>query len=230
MKLRANASGTNLYTDGTINNSQFNAQLESELRATAGVTVSYRGLSLGFAVNPAKLAGRSKDNEFSLSSYGNRMGVDIVYTSAKTFSGEAEYGGNAYSIEQGRVEMDVLQANATTPSATGASRSRRRSAVTSAETQLRSWLLGLSAFAGRISSATDVVQGIGSKRLTTINVAIGGGYAYNFVIKRKWLLHLSAMPHIVVFSHNTAHRWRHPAARSLPFPLADKRRQGSRRT
>ena len=79
VKLRANASGTNLYTDGTINNSQFNAQLESELRATAGVTVSYRGLSLGFAVNPAKLAGRSKDNEFSLSSYGNRMGVDIVY-------------------------------------------------------------------------------------------------------------------------------------------------------
>ena len=59
VKLRANASGTNLYTDGTINNSQFNAQLESELRATAGVTVSYRGLSLGFAVNPAKRAGRS---------------------------------------------------------------------------------------------------------------------------------------------------------------------------
>lgn len=203
VKLRANASGTNLYTDGTINNSQFNAQLESELRATAGVTVSYRGLSLGFAVNPAKLAGRSKDNEFSLSSYGNRMGVDIVYTSAKTFSGEAEYGGNAYSIEQGRVEMDVLQANAyyvfshrrfSFPAAFSQSQVQKRSCG--------SWLLGLSAFAGRISSATDVVQGIGSKRLTTINVAIGGGYAYNFVIKRKWLLHLSVMPHIVVFSHN----------------------------
>ena len=201
VKLRANASGTNLYTDGTINNSQFNAQLESELRATAGVTVSYRGLSLGFAVNPAKLAGRSKDNEFSLSSYGNRMGVDIVYTSAKTFSGEAEYGGNAYSIEQGRVEMDVLQANAyyafshrrfSFPAAFSQSQVQKRSCG--------SWLLGLSAFAGRISSATDVVQGIGSKRLTTINVAIGGGYAYNFVIKRKWLLHLSATPQLVVFS------------------------------
>ena len=99
--------------------------------------------------------------------------------------------------------MDVLQANAyyafshrrfSFPAAFSQSQVQKRSCG--------SWLLGLSAFAGRISSATDVVQGIGSKRLTTINVAIGGGYAYNFVIKRKWLLHLSAMPHIVVFSHN----------------------------
>ena len=31
---------------------------------------------------------------------------------------------------------------------------------------------------------------------------IGGGYGYNFVLHRKWLLHLSAMPTIVVGNYN----------------------------
>ena len=90
----------------------------------------------------------------------------------------------------------------------GGGRHRRFSfpaAFTQSQVQLRSkgsWLLGLSAFAGRIDTGSDVVPGASKSRLLAINVAVGGGYAYNLVLKRKWLIHLSAMPHIVVYSRN----------------------------
>ena len=94
VKLRLNASGTDIHTDGEMGGS------------------SYRGVSLGYSVNPAKLAGRNKDNELTFSTYGNRVGFDLAYTSANTFSGEAEHGGDKYDIGQGSVEMEMLQANA----------------------------------------------------------------------------------------------------------------------
>ena len=99
--------------------------------------------------------------------------------------------------------MEMLQANAYYTF------SHRRfsfpAAFTQSQVQLRSkgsWLLGLSAFAGRIDTGSDVVPGASKSRLLAINVAVGGGYAYNLVLKRKWLIHLSAMPHIVVYSRN----------------------------
>ena len=203
VKLRANASGTDLRSKGMIDGTPFKADLKAEMRGTAGASVSYRGLSLGFSINPAKLGGKSKDNELSLSSYGNRLGFDASYTSAKTFSGEAEHGGTDYDIGAGKVSMDIIQANAYYAF------SHRRfsfpAAFTQSQVQLRSkgsWLLGLSAFAGRIKTEAGVLPGALKSRLTTINVAVGGGYAYNLVIKKRWLLHISAMPHIVVFARN----------------------------
>ena len=65
-----------------------------------------------------------------------------------------------------------------------------------------SWLLGLSAFAGRIRTDAEIMPGTPGTRLSAISVGVGGGYAYNFVIKSKWLLHISAVPHIVVYSRN----------------------------
>ena len=203
VKLRGNVSGTGLYAKGMMDDSRFKGELEAEMRSTVGATVSYHGLSLGFAINPAKLSGRSKDNEFTLTSYGNRIGADLVYTSTKTLSGTAERGGERYDIGAGMVDMKMIQANAYY--VFSHSRFSFPAAFTQSQVQLRSkgsWLLGLSAFAGRIDTEAGMLPGISKARLQTVNVAIGGGYAYNFVIKRKWLLHLSAIPHVVVFSRN----------------------------
>lgn len=41
-------------------------------------------------------------------------------------------------------------------------------------------------------------------RLSFANVALGGGYGYNLVLRRRsqWLFHLSALPSFVVYKHN----------------------------
>ena len=203
VKLCFSASGTGLVTRGKIGGEEFKSTLEAAPKNTLGASVSYRGLTVSFAINPAKLTGRNKDNEFGFSSYGNRFGFDVLYTSAKTFSGDVEHGGETYGIGQGSVSMELLQA-----SAYYAFNGRRFSfpaAFSQSQVQKRScgsWLVGLSAFAGRISASAETIHGTGATRLSTLNVAVGGGYAYNFVIKKKWLLHISAVPHIVAFSRN----------------------------
>lgn len=44
----------------------------------------------------------------------------------------------------------------------------------------------------------------GSSVETGANVALGGGYGYNFVFgqRSQWLLHLSVLPSLVVYKHN----------------------------
>ena len=39
-------------------------------------------------------------------------------------------------------------------------------------------------------------------RIYTGHVGIGGGYGYNWVIGKKWLLHFSALPTFVVYNRN----------------------------
>ena len=55
VKPRVNTSGTDLSAKGVIGDSRFSTSLRAELRSTLGATVSYRGLSIGFALNPAML-------------------------------------------------------------------------------------------------------------------------------------------------------------------------------
>ena len=44
--------------------------------------------------------------------------------------------------------------------------------------------------------------GIPQLRTYVGNFAIGGGYGYNFVGGKRWLLHLSAMPTLIVVNRN----------------------------
>lgn len=203
VRLGVNASGTDLYSRGNISGTQFSSDLSTTLKATVGVNVSYRGLSLGFSLNPARLSGKNKDYEFNLNAYGNRMGLDLLITSAETFSGDVERGGETVRVAPGKVSMKSIQTNIYY------SFNRRRFSFPAAfsQSQLQkhscsSWLLGLSALGGRIDNSDGSVSGSAPVRLTVINVGLGAGYAYNFVWGGRWLLHLSAMPQIVVYSHS----------------------------
>ena len=35
------------------------------------------------------------------------------------------------------------------------------------------------------------------------NIGLGAGYGYNFVLGRRWLLHISAIPTFIVYSHTS---------------------------
>lgn len=201
VKLRTTAQGTDLNTKGTLEGMAFTSTLETDISATVGATVSYRGLSLGFSLNPAKLYGRNKDNTFTLTSYGNRMGIDLSYSSANTFNGKAEHGQESQSISAGNVKMNLLEANAYY------SFNRRKfsfpAAFTQSQVQKRScgtWLATMSAFAGRFATDDGTIPGLPATKLSILNIAVGAGYAHNFALGRKWLLHVSATPQLVVFS------------------------------
>lgn len=202
VKLGVNASGSDLYARGNLGGDGFRSDLEAQMKATLSANISYRALSLGLSLNPAKLAGRNNDYELNLNAYGNRMGADLLVTSARTFGGTAERGGESADIAPGQVRMRTIQGNIYY------SLNHRRfsfpAAFTQSQVQKRScglWLVGLSALGGRVEYDENAMHGYGPVSLSVINVGLGAGYAHNFVLGRKWLLHISALPQVVVYSH-----------------------------
>lgn len=200
IKLRGNISGAKIETEGKRLGAPYHAMVKSDYRGTMSVAVAYRGIALGLALNPAKLAGKSKDNEFNLNSYSNKFGFDVVILSSKTYKGYAESDGVRSEVSKGMVSQKALNVNAyyafngrrfSFPAAFTQSYIQRRSAG--------SVLAGFS-FDGQI---TDIAEnepiGFEAVKLKIFEVGIGAGYGYNLVANKHLLFHLSALPTFDVF-------------------------------
>ena len=168
--------------------------------ATLSVGVNYLGLSLNMSLNPAKLLGKYKDFELNFNSYGNRWGFDFIYQDARNFKGwhEAE-GAERIELPPEVLTMKTLNVNAyyafngrrfSYPAAFSQSYIQRRSAG--------SFFVGMSAQGQRARTKATY-----ESLLTVTNIGIGGGYGYNWVPNRHWLLHLSVLPTFTVYSNSS---------------------------
>ncbi len=210
IKLRGNVSNAMLETTARdAQGVEHDTRLHSEMRSTVSMAVAYRGMALGLAVNPAKLAGKSKDYEFNLNSYGNRFGFDVVYVASNTFRGRQNVGDVRYDIGKGYVSQKALNLNFyyafnyrrfSFPAAFSQSYIQRRSAG--------SWMVGAS-FDGSETKVKGASGGdIGGMALLSPmairmnELAIGGGYGYNLVVGKHLLFHLSSLPTFTVYSHD----------------------------
>ena len=193
-KIRVNSSAAQIMTKGMLDGRSFTSQMNADYKTTISAAISYMGISLGVALNPAKLLGKYKDFQFNLNSYGKRMGYDIIYKDAKNFRGWHEIEGEGRnSLPSDILSLRTLNLNAyytlnhrrfSYPAAFTQSYIQRRSAA---------WYQGQRAIINRSENS----------RLKVINLAFGGGYGYNFVPSEKWLLHISALPTFIVYSHAT---------------------------
>lgn len=196
IKLRTNLSGAQLKFNGSKNQIPFNGDLRADYRGTLSVAVAYRGIAVGLAVNPAKLAGKSKDNEFNLNSYSNKFGFDVVLLSSKTYHGSVETNGVSSDINKGQLKQKAVNLNFyyafngrrfSFPAAFSQSYVQKRSAG--------SFMLGMS-MDGQYTDAYDVMtnSGVGNAKMRIYALGIGAGYGYNLVAGRHWLFHLSTLP------------------------------------
>lgn len=196
IKLRTNLSGAQLKFNGSKNQIPFNGDLRADYRGTLSVAVAYRGIAVGLAVNPAKLAGKSKDNEFNLNSYSNKFGFDVVLLSSKTYHGSVETNGVSSDISKGQLKQKAVNLNFyyafngrrfSFPAAFSQSYVQKRSAG--------SFMLGMS-MDGQYTNAYDVMtnSGVGNAKMRIYALGIGAGYGHNLVVGRHWLFHLSTLP------------------------------------
>lgn len=203
IKLRGNISGSAIETEGRREGTAFKAHVESDYRGTMSAAVTYRGITLGMAINPAKIAGRNKDNELNLTSYGNLFGFDATLLSSKTYKGHVSADGERVGVTKGMVHQRALNVNLyyafngrrfSIPAAFSQNYLQRRSAG--------SVMAGMS-FDGQ-NTDIDAVEaiGVGKVKLNVVELGIGVGYGYNFVAGRRWLFHLSALPTYNVFVHS----------------------------
>ncbi len=197
---RLNVSGAKLEIEGLQDDKHFKSQMTADYKSTFSLGVNYLGVSLNMSLNPAKMMGKYKDFELNLNSYSNRWGVDFIYQDARNFKGWHQVDGEQrLELPPEVLSLKSLNVNAyyafnyrrfSYPAAFSQSYIQRRSAG--------SFLLAISGQGQRTKTKAQY-----ETLLNVTNIGIGGGYGYNWVPSRHWLLHLSALPTFTVFSRTS---------------------------
>ncbi len=203
MKVRANVSGNSVHEKGDLNGVHTRSDLHTSHKATLSFGVNYMGISAGLAINPANLAGKNKDVEFNVNAYSRRLSVDASYQMSKTLAGNIEQGDKTIYVEHGYIDMKIL--NIAGYYTFNHKRFSYPAAFTQSYIQKRSagsWLVGLSYQGGVMKTTDEVPAGVPQVRIYSGHFALGGGCAYNFVIRKKLLIHISFLPTIVVLNRN----------------------------
>ena len=206
VKARLNQTGNTFHAKGTVNGIDSKADLSTTLKTTVSVGASYRGLSASLSINPGKMSGAYKDYEFNLNYYSSRIGLDFSYQRSESLSGDVRRGDQLQPLESGDLSMKVVNLvgyytfnhrRFSFPAVFNQSYIQRRSAG--------SWLAGFSYQGGIIDTSDELKarnENAPDVSIDVGHIGIGGGYGYNWVLGRKWLIHLSMLPTVVVYNRN----------------------------
>ena len=197
---RINLSGSKIESEGIDNGQHFKSEMTADYKSTLSMGVSYLGFSLNMSLNPAKMMGKYNDYELNINSYGKRFGWDFIYQDARNFSGWHDHEG----MDRIELPADLLSVKTLNLNAYYAFNSRRFSypaAFSQSYIQRRSagsFLLAASGMGQRAELNWDQKM-----EMKMVNIGIGAGYGYNYVPAQGWLLHISALPTFLVYSHTS---------------------------
>lgn len=203
-KITMSSLGTSLATDGkTDDGSRARTRLTADFKNSMNFSATYRSISIGGSLDPTRIFRKNEDVEFNLISYGNRFGGDAVFQRANSFHGHANMGNERYDITSGAIHQKMLAANLyyvfkyrTFSYAAAFSQSflQKRSAG--------SLLVGASLIYRKTHGSYDLNGEPIDLNLHAKNIGIGAGYGYNWVPHRRWLIHLSALPTLMLYNKN----------------------------
>ena len=197
---RYNLSGATIEAEGKDEGRHFKSEMNADYRSTVSLGVSYMGISVSLALNPAELRGKYHDYELNINAYGKRYGFDFIYQDAKNFSGWHEWEG----MERIKLSADIMKVKTLNLNAYYAFNNRRFSypaAFSYSYIQRRSAGSFLLAASGQGQRGT--INGTEETKFKMTNIGIGAGYGYNWVPGKGWLLHISALPTFIVYSHTS---------------------------
>ena len=206
LKVRLNQTGNDFHAKGTVNGIYSKADLKTSHKTTISIGASYRGLSAAVAINPAKMSGAYKDYEFNLNYYSSRISLDFSYQRSESLAGDVYRDDHLSTMESGDLTLKVVNLAGyytfnhrrfSFPAVFNQSYIQRRSAG--------SWLAGISYQGGIIETSDELKAKNPNAPDVSIDVGhvgIGGGYGYNWVLGKRWLLHFSMLPTFVVFNRN----------------------------
>ena len=203
LKARLNIAGTHLVSRLVNDDNRIKSVLNTDLKTTINFAASYRGIALGLGVNPVKLFKKNTDYELNVNSYGSKFGFDVVLQRTNSLNGNIKMGNENIYIPRGLVRQMAFTTNVyytlnnrhfSWAAALNQSVEQRKSAG--------SVLLGASFLAIRTKNGRSEELQLPAMRIYMGHIGIGGGYAYNFIVDRHWLIHGSIMPTFVIINRN----------------------------
>ena len=206
LKLKGNQAGNSIRAKGTVDGLRYQSHLSTSYKTTISIGAAYRGFSAAYSINPAKLRGFYDDYELSFNFYNSRFCIDATYQRSSSLSGNIHYGDETYRMESGDTKLKIFNITAYYIF------NHRRYSVAAPFSQsyiqrhsAGSWLAGLSYQGGSIKASDELKENNTEVRDFSLgigHIGIGGGYGYNLVLRKKWLLHLSLLPTVVVYNRN----------------------------
>ena len=239
IKTSADLTANNIAVSHLDRKVGYISHLSSVPSYSQGITLAWRWLEVGIGINPSwffpKI--RNNDQSYSISVYGNRMGLSATMRYADTFRGfsmtlpdsslvtvpvgvckdlsgdfDAYYVFNAEKFSY-PAAFSMMQVQKRSAGSAIASVSIRNSVTTFDPEVLKPGYDGgdepVSPGTQRddISIADVAIAALrgetdaGKSTLYTNVLALGGGYAYNYV-RKDWLFHASAMANLSLLSYN----------------------------
>ena len=198
IKVRSNLTGPYLSARGHSDDRNFTTRLAARHNLTHSIGVTYKGVTLGYTFSPWQRDGH--DIRYDFSAYSNMAGIDATYRTISSFSGYAEADGERLGeIAENQASQHILSINTfyffnykqfSFPASINQSYYQLKSAG--------SWIAGLSYTLDQTS-----VPSVGGSLEFNVNsrlVALGGGYGYTWVPKRKgWQVMIAVLPKLVVY-------------------------------
>ncbi len=179
------------------------SEMTSHLNTTIGLGFNYRGLGINTSFNPQMFSKKDeKDFNLNLNLYTNRFGLEAQFQTTKTYKGDISFDDETYPINAGQINNNSLLLNGyyilnhkhfSFPAAFTQSFIQKRSAG--------SFMLGASASFCQLKTMHDEKENNYIHVKTSMNqLGIGGGYGYNWVIGKHFMIHLSLVPCVLVIN------------------------------
>lgn len=200
IKASGSVSQINVLASGQGDFTPFELDMKSELRKVFTGSVSWHGITFSASFDPFTAAGKKKDFELGLKSYGRKFGAELQYYNGDSFSGTESFGTAApVNITKGMGTRQTLSLSTyyvwnhkqfSYPAAFMQNTIQKRSAG--------SFLTGIAVRWQRVTA--DAQEGAKDPLLffRVWQLGVGFGYGYNLVLPGDILVHVSAIPYLVV--------------------------------
>ncbi len=178
-----------------INTDSIKMSLNTILPFSTNINFSYNGIVIGYNI-------KNKDNKaeknFVLSFYGRTIGTEISLSSSENFNGKITFADStSINIDKKFLKFQTFQIS--TYYVFNNNKFSYPAAFTKNYIQKKnsgSWIIS----SNYATSNTKTKQNL--FKINTISASLGIGYGYNWVIKSKNLIHISALPTFNIFEKN----------------------------
>lgn len=190
---------------GTVGNYYLNA----DPKITIGIMANYRGISAAFSLSPSKILSDISDMMSAINYYSNTFGIDFTFEKVNAFRGRTHLESHTHKLSSA---TNMRQFAVTGYYVFNGKKFSLPAVFNSTWVQKRSagsFLVQAAFNTGRIKIGGDLDtdEAVASipERIDMNSLAIGGGYGYNLVVGKHWLLHGTAQPSLMVWQNYKLH-------------------------
>lgn len=206
-KVRYDGFGSNVFIHSlSADGFSTHIDMRSELRTSIAVSGSYKGLGLTLSFAPRRLFHKTSDQEYNINYYNNWWGADISFTNISDFDARVNLGGQKSHLRLNDTRLFGTSINTyyvfngrkfSYPAAFNNTWIQKRSAG--------SVIASATFYNGKLTNKLHLQIGnlLENQTISMRHIAIGGGYAYNYVTRYHWLLHVSAQPSFMIWKNYT---------------------------